>query len=61
MKNHLFLLGIIDAMEKQLVDNRDFFIEDENYGVDEKKRVGKPKNFESLFGVEGSFRQLMID
>jgi hypothetical protein len=43
MKNHLFLLGIIDAMEKQLVDNRDFFIEDENYGV------------------EGSFRQLMID
>jgi hypothetical protein len=61
MKNHLFLLGIIDAMEKQLVDNRDFFIEDENYGVDEKKRVGIPKNFESLFGVEGSFRQLMID
>jgi hypothetical protein len=41
--------------------NRDFFIEDENYGVDEKKRVGSPKNSESLFGVDGSFRQLMID
>jgi hypothetical protein len=60
-KISIFLLGIIDAMEKQLVDNRDFFIEDENYGVDEKKRVGRPKNSESLFGLEGSFRQLVID
>jgi hypothetical protein len=58
---HFPPLGIIEAMEKQLVDNRDFFIEDENYGVDEKKRVGRPKNSESLFGLEGSFRQLVID
>lgn len=48
-------------MEKRLVGNRDYFIEDENYGVDEKKRVGRPKNSDSLFGLEGSFRQLVID
>ncbi|KAJ6643326.1 Alpha-tocopherol transfer protein-like [Pseudolycoriella hygida] len=52
---------IIDNLEKTLVENRNFFIEDEDYGVDEKKRVGKPKNSESLFGVDGSFRQLSID
>jgi hypothetical protein len=55
-KISIFPLDIIDAMEKQLVDNRDFFIED-----DKKKRVGRPKNSESLFGLEGSFRQLVID
>jgi len=52
---------IVDDLEKTLVANRDFFIEDEKYGVDEKKRIGKSKNSESLFGVEGSFRQLTID
>jgi hypothetical protein len=40
---------------------RDYFLEDENYGVDEKKRIGRPKSSEALFGVEGSFRQLAID
>lgn len=52
---------IIDNLEKTLIDNREFFIEDDNYGVDEKKRVGRPKNSESLFGLDGSFRQLAID
>jgi hypothetical protein len=48
-------------MEKKLMANRDYFVEDENYGVDEKKRVGRPKNSDSLFGLDGSFRQLVID
>lgn len=52
---------IVDNLEKTLVAHRDFFIDDENLGVDEKKRVGRPKNSESLFGVDGSFRQLSID
>lgn len=52
---------ILNNLEKTLLENREFFIEDENYGVDEKKRIGKPKNSKSLFGVEGSFRQLAID
>lgn len=52
---------ITDALEKRLVANREFFLEDEKFGVEEKKRVGKPKNSENLFGLEGSFRQLAID
>lgn len=52
---------ITNALEKRLVAHRDFFIEDENYGVDEKKRLGIPKNAQNLFGIEGSFRQLAID
>lgn len=52
---------IINDMETRLVAKRDFFLEDENFGVDEKKRVGRPKNADNLFGLEGSFRQLAID
>lgn len=40
---------------------RDYFLEDENFGVDETKRVGKKQNSESLFGLEGTFRKLEID
>ncbi|KAJ3655637.1 hypothetical protein Zmor_014758 [Zophobas morio] len=40
---------------------RDWFVEDEKYGTDEKKRPGKPKTAESVFGLEGSFRQLAVD
>ena len=43
------------------MEHRDFFIEDEQYGVDEKKRIGKSKNPQTLFGVDGTFRQLQID
>lgn len=52
---------ISNDLEKRLIANRDFFIEDDKYGVDEKKRVGRPKNADNLFGLEGSFRQLAID
>lgn len=48
-------------LEKRLVAKREFFLEEENFGVDEKKRVGRPKNADSLFGLDGSFRQLAID
>lgn len=52
---------ITNAVEKRLVANREFFLEDEKYGVDEKKRFGKATNVDNLFGVEGSFRKLAID
>lgn len=53
--------AIIDDLEKRVLAFHDYFVEDEKFGVDEKKRVGKPKNPDSLFGIEGSFRQLTID
>jgi len=49
-----------DNLEKTMVAKRDFFLEG-NYGVDETKRVDKAKSFDHLFGIEGSFRQLVID
>lgn len=55
------IADIVKASEERLLAHREFFIEDEKYGVEEKKRVGKPKNADSLFGLDGSFRQLAID
>lgn len=56
--------GTIDEISaywvKKVQEYADYFKEDEKYGTDEKKRPGKPKNAESLFGLDGSFRQLEI-
>lgn len=49
------------AFEKRLVASRAFFLDEEKYGVDESKRVGKATIVNSMFGVEGSFRSLAID
>ena len=40
---------------------RDWFKEQESVKADESKRPGKPKTHDDLFGLEGSFRQLVID
>jgi len=47
---------IIDEWEKKLLSYRQYFQEDEEqFGVDESKRVGSQINPESLFGVENDF------
>lgn len=51
--------NIIDEWVKKVMDNQAFFEAEELFGSDEKKRVGRPKNAESLFGVDGSFRKLL--
>jgi hypothetical protein len=58
--------GSIEKIKQEWRDkiyaNRQFLIEQTTlYGVDEKKRVGKPKTQETIFGIEGSFRQLQFD
>ncbi|XP_067627406.1 retinol-binding protein pinta-like [Eurosta solidaginis] len=52
---------IIAQMHKQLDEYREYFRENVNYGTDENLRVGKPIDFDGLFGVEGSFRKLEVD
>ncbi|XP_037944183.1 alpha-tocopherol transfer protein-like [Teleopsis dalmanni] len=48
-------------MEKKLLDFNNYFMEETKYGVDEKLRIGKKINSETLFGIDGSFRKLNID
>lgn len=55
--------SITEYWEKKIDEYADYFLEEEKegYGTDESKRPGKPKTADTLFGLEGSFRQLQID
>lgn len=44
-----------------LKENRPWFKEQEGVKADESKRPGKPTNYDNLFGLDGSFKQLSID
>ncbi|XP_013200524.2 uncharacterized protein LOC106143093 [Amyelois transitella] len=55
------LAEIIEYWKNKVQQYSDWLDEEENFGVDESKRPGKPKTAEELFGVEGSFRQLEFD
>ena len=46
---------------KKLAEYSAWFKEQEGIKADESKRPGKPTNYEDLFGLDGSFRQLTID
>jgi hypothetical protein len=53
--------NIIDDWEKKMIEHREFFNAEDAYGTEERKRPGKPKNSEALFGMDGSFRKLNVD
>ncbi|XP_071443192.1 retinol-binding protein pinta-like [Hetaerina americana] len=57
--------GSIDELtkkwKKEIENARDWFLDDEKYKSDESKRPGKPKTYEDMFGMKGSFRQLSVD
>lgn len=54
--------AIIQEWEQKIKDNYERLVEDVKvYKIDEKKRIGIPKNPESLFGIDGTFRKLEID
>ncbi|XP_053661311.1 retinol-binding protein pinta-like [Anopheles marshallii] len=55
------LQEITSIWEKKILSYREYFLEEDQYGTDERKRVGKAKTAESLFGMEGSFRKLEVD
>lgn len=46
---------------QKLKDYTPWFKAQESVKADESKRPGKPTNYEDLFGLDGSFRQLTID
>ncbi|KAF2900957.1 hypothetical protein ILUMI_05229 [Ignelater luminosus] len=50
-----------DDWMKKLEEYTPWFQEQENIKADESKRPGKPTNYDDLFGVDGSFKQLSID
>ena len=54
-------LFILEQWIQKIEAYNDWYVADDGFGVDEKKRPGKPKTQEDLFGVEGSFRKLEID
>jgi hypothetical protein len=54
--------SIINTWEKRIISYRDYYKEEEKFGVDESKRMSSPnKAADKLFGVSGSFRQLNVD
>ncbi|XP_062554101.1 alpha-tocopherol transfer protein-like [Armigeres subalbatus] len=55
------LQDLIFNWEKKLVSYRDYFLQEDQYGTDEKKRLGQPKNAANLFGVEGSCGVVQLD
>ncbi|XP_025831031.1 alpha-tocopherol transfer protein-like [Agrilus planipennis] len=46
---------------KKMEEYGPWFKEQEEYKTDESKRPGKPKSYDDIFGLDGSFRQLKID
>lgn len=53
---------IIDRMEMKLLKYRDYFLDEPNYGTEEILREGGlPFDYESCFGIQGSFKKLDID
>ncbi|XP_045503267.1 alpha-tocopherol transfer protein-like [Colias croceus] len=50
-----------NAWVKRLEEYKEWFAEQENVKANEALRPGKPTNYDELFGIDGSFRQLVID
>lgn len=55
-------LEITNEWEQKILSYRQYYEEDEQqFGVDERKRVGCVKSADSLFGTEGSFNQFRCE
>lgn len=52
---------IMQEWEKKMDQYSEYFKKNAEYGTDEKLRPGKAVDFDSMFGIEGSFRKLDVD
>ncbi|XP_013105396.1 alpha-tocopherol transfer protein-like [Stomoxys calcitrans] len=52
---------IVEEWDKKFDEYRDYFKRSAAYGTDEKLRPGKAIDFDSLLGIDGSFRKLNVD
>ncbi|KPI98996.1 Alpha-tocopherol transfer protein-like [Papilio xuthus] len=50
-----------DQWTQKLIEYRDWFKAQDSIKANESLRPGKPTNYDELFGIDGSFRQLSID
>lgn len=53
--------ALIEHWQKKVESYRDWFLQEDIQKSDESRRSGTPKTSESLFGTQGSFRQLDVD
>lgn len=52
---------IVERDVQNLLNYREYLLEEKQYGTNEKLRIGKPIDIETTFGMEGSFRSLNVD
>ncbi|XP_025829893.1 alpha-tocopherol transfer protein-like isoform X2 [Agrilus planipennis] len=55
------LSDLKSQLTQKLINNRDLFLDETRWKVDESKRPVKDNKSKQLFGIEGSFRSLSID
>lgn len=58
-------VGKLSELKKEwmqkVINNRDMFLDESRWNVDESKRPTENKNGKQIFGIQGSFRSLSID
>ena len=53
---------LIDLAVAKFKEYRDYYLEEREYGVDEKLRpFDKKVDYDKIFGINGTFRRLNID
>lgn len=52
---------LVSGFEQKYDEYRDYFKANAEYGVNEKLRIGQGIDFDTMFGMGGTFRKLDVD